>query len=298
MNRGLVSTYRALARSNLLAPAVLVEAQFDSGTLRFWTGSGNLIVGGETYTGAGDILSVSPAAESQSVRANGITVGLNGITSALVSVALNEDCQNRPVKIEMIFLPIDSIPYVSLDVAVSGGKFVIEDVSQDTIYVTEGTTFRFDQSDSTNDTHNLRISTTSDGTHTGGGAQYTSGWTEVGTPGQAGAYNQWVVPSGVNATMYYYCQYHSAMGGTISVTSERGFLNPFTIFDGIMDKMDIQDSGETATITVHCESALIALQNAKERRYTSEDQKIDFPNDLGLDFVPSIQDLNIVWGRS
>tara|TARA_R100000988_G_scaffold100173_2_gene70301 strand:+ start:519 stop:1421 length:903 start_codon:yes stop_codon:yes gene_type:complete len=300
LNRGLDSTYRALARSDLIAPAVLVEALFDSGQIRFWTGLGDLVVGGVTYNGAGELLSISPTSETQNVRANGAQIGLTGISSALVSIALNEPCQGRPVSIKMIFLPSDAIPYIDLQVTVASGKFVIEKVSQDVIYVNDGETYRFDQSDSSFSGHNLRISTTSDGTFTGG-SQYTNGWTEVGTPGTAGAYNQWVVPAGVSAstpTMYYYCQNHSGMGGTVKVTGDRPYLNPFILFDGFMDKMTIQDSGEKADITIACESALIALQKAKVRRYTAEDQKIDNPLDLGFDFVPDIQDLVIVWGRS
>lgn len=300
MNRGLTSTYRALARSDLIAPAVTVEALFDTGYLRFWSGYGDLVIDGNTFLGAGEILNVQPTSESQSVRANGATVQLTGISTVLVSVALNEPCQGRPINIKMIFLPSDAIEYIDMLVTVASSKLVIERVSQDAIYVKEGETYRFDQSDSSNATHNLRVSTTSDGTH-GGGSQYTSGWTEVGTAGSAGAYNQWVVPSGLagtNPIMYYYCENHSGMGGTVYVSNDRAIHDPFIVFDGFMDKMSIQDTGETATIGVACESALIALQNSKERRYTAEDQKVDFPTDEGFEFVPEIQDLVIVWGRS
>ena len=300
MNRGLTSTYRALARSRLLSPAVLVEGFFDSGTLRLWSGAGNLVAGGQTYTGAGDLLSVSSSAETQNVRANGITVGLSGVSSTVVSLALNEECQGRSIKIKMLFFPSDSIPYIEMLVTVASSKFLIERVSQDTIYVNEGATYRFDQSDSTNSSHNLRISTTSNGTF-GGGSQYSTGWTEVGTAGSAGAYNQWVVPSGLATSspiMYYYCQSHSNMGGQIIVSNERSALNPFTVFDGIMDTMSIKDSGQTATTAISAESALISLQNPKVRRYTDEDQKTEFASDDGFQFVPDIQDLALIWGRS
>ena len=89
--------------------------------------------------------------------------------------------------------------------------YAIDGVPQPTLELAEGNTYYFDQSDNSNDTHGLRFSETSDGTH-GGGSAYTTGVTVFGTPGQAGAYTQITVATDA-PTLYYYCVNHSGMGG-------------------------------------------------------------------------------------
>ena len=92
-----------------------------------------------------------------------------------------------------------------------GNKYYIDSSQTPTLTLNEGSTYRFDQSDNSNDGHPLRFSTTSDGTHNSG-SEYTTGVTTNGVPGNAGAYTQIVVASSA-PTLYYYCTNHSGMGG-------------------------------------------------------------------------------------
>jgi len=71
---------------------------------------------------------------------------------------------------------------------------------------------------------------------------------------------------------------------------------PVTIFAGFMDTMTIKDGGDTATIAVTAENKLIEFEKTRVRRYTDNDQRIEYPNDDGLEYVSQIQEKEIVWG--
>ena len=73
----------------------------------------------------------------------------------------------------------------------------------------------FDQSDSTNSGHPLRLSLTPNGTHSGGDP-FTANVQTIGTPGSAGAYTSVFVLVDGPTSLYYYCSVHSGMGGALN----------------------------------------------------------------------------------
>ena len=73
--------------------------------------------------------------------------------------------------------------------------------------------------------------------------------------------------------------------------------DPFLCFKGRSDKPDIIPDPTHTVISVAYESRLIDASRRRERRYTSEDQQIDYPADLGFDYVPSLQDKQLTFGR-
>lgn len=75
------------------------------------------------------------------------------------------------------------------------------------------------------------------------------------------------------------------------------YSNLTQIFSGYMDEMNIDEGPDYGTIELKVENKLIDLERARTRRYTSEYQKSVYPGDLGLDFVESLQDKKVVWGR-
>lgn len=82
-----------------------------------------------------------------------------------------------------------------------------------------------------------------------------------------------------------------------AITSE-GVVQSYQIFAGRLDVMTIEESSETATISVTAENRLIDLERPRIRRFTSEDQKSLFPTDRGLDYVNDLQDKTLNWGKS
>ena len=112
------------------------------------------------------------------------------------------------VTIDATAVTILAVTVVSTD---DGNRYFIDGVRQATPNFVRGNTYRFNQADSSNSGHPLRISETSDGTHNSG-TEYTTGVTTTSE------YTQITVASDAPSTLYYYCSNHSGMGGSINVS--------------------------------------------------------------------------------
>ena len=111
----------------------------------------------------------------------------------------------------------------------TGNRYYINGELAPVLYLDEGNTYIFDQSDSTNDTHQLAFSTNPNNSPA---APYTTGVTSTGSPGTSGAKTT-IVVAPVKKTgapvLFYYCTNHSGMGNaaqTISPTSNEAEFNP------------------------------------------------------------------------
>lgn len=184
MSRVLSTEMQAVATAEVVRPIYLIDMEFTSGSVYFWSGVGNLTFNSNDYLGAGDLISIGSVTETSELQANGATVTLTGIKQSLVSIARDEPYQGRQLTIRLGAL----------------------DDSGDLI------------------------------------------------------------------------------------------ASPVIIFSGFMDVMTIADEGDFSTISVSVENKLIAFERASVRRYTSEDQKIDYPSDKGFEFVTKIQEKEIIWG--
>jgi hypothetical protein len=86
--------------------------------------------------------------------------------------------------------------------------------------------------------------------------------------------------------------------GARDETTGHVIADPKLAFEGRLDVVDIDEPGNTCTVSVTYESRLADLLTPRERRYTHEDQQIDFPGDMGFEFVAGLQDKVLNWGRA
>ena len=137
----------------------------------------------------------------------------------------------------------------------AGNKYYIDSVLSPVLELTEGRTYRFDQSDASNTTHQLRFSTTGNGTwHSG--VEYTTGvsyWLEgvsvdsstylSGFDAATSRYIEITVAENV-PTLHYYCVNHSGMGSQANTVPYRPelFDNRITIITDDIDDVTKNDT--------------------------------------------------------
>ena len=82
-----------------IQPFYAVELFFDSGTVRLWTGYADKDIGGDTYIGTGNLLSIPNVEEVADMSARSAEIVLSGVSASLVSLALQEPYQGRNARI-------------------------------------------------------------------------------------------------------------------------------------------------------------------------------------------------------
>ncbi len=80
------------------------------------------------------------------------------------------------------------------------------------------------------------------------------------------------------------------------IKADELIMNPVREFTGKMDSMPLLDDPTNPVITLNAESDLVMLTRPNERRYTHEDQQIDYPGDRFFEYVPQMQDAEVAWG--
>jgi hypothetical protein len=186
MARDITAALAAATKADTLRPVLFVELEFSGGTVRFWSGRGEMPFDGKVWTGTGYLGGVSDIEEATEIKASGIRFTLSGLPGEVVAIALDQDYQGRAARV-----------------------------------------------------------------------------------------------------------YLGAMSDVNRLIS-----SPKLVFAGQMDVMEISEDPNEAAISLTAENELIDLERPREFRYTPEDQKEYFPGDTFFDFVSSLQDVDVVWGRA
>ena len=130
----------------------------------------------------------------------------------------------------------------------SPNGYTIDDVESPFLTLTPGRTYRFDQSDASNSTHQIKFYHKADKT-TGG--EYVDGVTVNGVAGNAGSYTEITPTDTTPIVLHYQCINHSYMGNSAQLNSNtinsphdallRGKLNvnDTATFEGLVDVNNI-----------------------------------------------------------
>tara|TARA_Y100000385_G_scaffold213370_2_gene221769 strand:+ start:879 stop:1514 length:636 start_codon:yes stop_codon:yes gene_type:complete len=81
-----------------------LKLDFDTETILLHTGVGDLEIDGDTYLGAGSLLSISDIEDGSDLKSAGVTFSISGMNTDVLGYALTENYQNRIATLKMAFL--------------------------------------------------------------------------------------------------------------------------------------------------------------------------------------------------
>jgi hypothetical protein len=82
-----------------LVPIAFVELEFDSGTLRLWSGIGDITWDSKTWSGIGSMGAVNAPDETTEIRATSFDLVLSGVPSSNLSLVIGEQYQGRAARL-------------------------------------------------------------------------------------------------------------------------------------------------------------------------------------------------------
>ena len=157
--------------------------------------------------------------DNNSIFLDGLTEG----TTYLLEVIAYDDDSNESIDNPTLSIttstPITTttttttIPQATINITVTvenngygSNVYYLNGTQNSTINILNGNKYRFDQSNSSNSGHPLRLSSSQ------GGSEYTVNVTTNGTPGTQGAYTEIEVTEETPDRLYIYCTIHPGMG--------------------------------------------------------------------------------------
>ena len=99
MSRSGITALLSALEGTDVQPFYAVEFELDTAPIRLWTGYGDKVISGDTYTGSGNLLTIDGFEEIADLSAKSITISVSGIPSDLIEDALTEPYQRRPCRV-------------------------------------------------------------------------------------------------------------------------------------------------------------------------------------------------------
>ena len=165
-----------------------------------------------------------------------------------------------------------------------GNAFYFNGYERRSTTVKQGAQINFNTTNSTNNSHPFKLSTTADGTHGSGGSSYNTGVVYMinGQPVTESNYVSnysnngggsgfrgiiWNVPN-TSTTLYYYCTVHSGMGsGATITTSTTGEISSVDEGDSVYFYITGRDPGETLYYEI---SSYLPSSNVKSINFAND----------------------------
>lgn len=97
-----------------LKPFYAAQFFFDTGTVSFWTGFGEIYANSTTWIGGAGVVQISNSTENTDLGADGVEITFNGLESSIVSIALQENYRGRFCKVFIGALGDDDQPVSDL----------------------------------------------------------------------------------------------------------------------------------------------------------------------------------------
>jgi hypothetical protein len=82
----------------------------------------------------------------------------------------------------------------------------------------------------------------------------------------------------------------------LAVFTNGALTAAYTVFGGTVDRAQVAAGVNAMTIALALETKLANLQRASNRRYTAADQRRNYPDDGGFNFVEVQNDIALLWG--
>jgi hypothetical protein len=96
------------SQADVVSPIYFVKLEFDSADVNFHSSLGDITWGGETWTGAGQMGTISGIEENSDLARTPISLTLSGLPNTLLSAFLNEKYQGRRATVYLGYLALDT----------------------------------------------------------------------------------------------------------------------------------------------------------------------------------------------